>query len=346
MSRLLTAVVLGGLSLPWSAMVQAAGDAHSRSKLLRGCGSCHVGHGKAGSKMLPEAEENFCFRCHGNASTRSQLIRQGLLAPMSNLRDVSRDFRQPHSHPIGRTGIHRANEQLPERDPRTPRHVECADCHKSHRTVRLQRTLRGRRITRRSPLDGRSPEYVLCYRCHSDSANLPRGATNVRQRFSASNPSYHPVESIGPQTAYVPSLRAPLNTSSMISCGDCHGNDRGRGMHGSRYPFMLRLYYSTVPRTPESPQAYALCYSCHDRQRLFSGRGFSEHERHVKRQSISCAVCHTGHGSTDYTHLIQFSPTATGPGVDPATRTRELRYVDKGRGAGECTVACHGWRNN
>lgn len=297
--------------------------------------------------MLPDTEERLCFRCHGDASKRAKEVSGGRLSRVTGLRDVSRDFLQPFSHPVGRTvGVHRAGEQLPERDPRARRHVECADCHRPHRTARLVRAAAGRAMTRRSPLDGRRAEYELCYRCHSDSVNLPRNATNVRRAMSAKNPSYHPVEFAGPSKAYVPSLRPPLNTGSLISCGDCHGNDHGRGMHGSRYPFMLRQHYSTAARTPESPQAYALCYSCHDRQRLFSGRGFSEHTRHVKQHSISCAVCHTGHGSTQNAHLIQFSPSATTAAAEPNTRARELLYADRGQGQGECSVSCHGWRVN
>ncbi|MCK5798177.1 MAG: hypothetical protein KAI47_13375 [Deltaproteobacteria bacterium] len=333
-------MLMGGAGRVWA----GGGDAHSRAKLLRGCGSCHVGHGKSRTKMLPDTEESFCFRCHGSAERRAKEIRDGRLANSVSLRDVSRDFRLPFRHPVGRTfGVHRKGEVLPERNARTRRHVECADCHKPHRTVRLRRT---RNMTRRSPLDGRSAEYELCYRCHSDSANLPRNATNVRLAMSARNASYHPVEFAGPKGAYAPSLRAPLTVGSLISCGDCHGNDTGRGMHGSRYPFILRLHYGSSPRTPESPQAYALCYKCHDRQRLFAGRGFSKHALHVQKHNISCAVCHVAHGSPTNRHLIRFSPSATAAASDPKTRLRELLYADMGRGAGQCSVSCHAWGVN
>lgn len=311
--------------------------AHGRPHLSRGCGSCHVGHGKRKSQMLPAAEEQLCFKCHGSSARRAEQQRQGRLSTNLQLRDVSLDFRLPFRHPVERSGLHQPGERLPERSSRAPRHVECVDCHRAHRTLRTRQPLAARHLPRRSPLDGRSPEYKLCYRCHSDSLNLPRNASNVQRRFSPRNRSYHPVEAAG-RGSYVPSLRSPLTTSSMISCGDCHGNDSGRGIHGSRYQYLLRKHYSTVGRAAESTGAYALCYSCHDRSVLFSGRGFSEHERHVRRARTSCAVCHNAHGSFSAPHLMEFSTRH----VKPDRVTGKLSYVSLGRGQGICYVSCHG----
>lgn len=312
-------------------------SAHDPLGLPKGCGSCHVGHGKRRSQMLPALEEQLCYRCHGGGQGRLEEQGRGRLGQVTRLRDVSADFRLPFRHPVEWSGRHQPGERLPETDPRAPRHVECVDCHRAHRTARVGLSSTRAQIGRRSSLDGRTPEHELCYRCHSTSLNLPRTTTNIQRRFALGNPSYHPVESVG-RGKHVPSLRAPLNTASVISCGDCHGNDSGRGVHGSRYEFLLRRHYSAADNTPESPFAYALCYDCHDRQTLFSGKGFSEHERHVRQARASCAVCHDPHGSFSSPHLVEFDPAV----VKRDTVTGRLAYLARGPGYGQCFLTCHG----
>ena len=287
--------------------------------------------------MLPEIEEDLCLRCHGSPALRARMEERGLLRSRTSLRDISDDFKLPSRHPIERTGLHRGDEELPERNPRARRHVECVDCHRAHRTVRTRPSERLARLPRRSSLDGVSPEYQLCYRCHSDSVNLPRDSSNIRLRFLITNRSFHPVEAAG-RGRWVPSLRSPLTVNSMISCGDCHGNDTGRGVHGSAHRFLLRKHYATAQRVTESPFAYALCYSCHDRNALYSGRGFPHHERHVKDGRIPCISCHNAHGSPTFTSLIEFKSDEVS-----ADRTyNRLHYQSLGPGNGVCYLTCHG----
>jgi predicted CXXCH cytochrome family protein len=336
MPRVLASILIGLLALGAATSLRGESPWAHGTSLLRGCGSCHVGHGKRATQMLPAAEEQLCYRCHGGPAARGEMERRGLLAKSAQLRDVSADFRLPYRHPVELGGAHRPGEVLPEREAHARRHAECVDCHRPHRTARGQSGL-ARRVGARSSLDGRSPEYELCYRCHAESVNLPRSGSNVRRRFALSNPSYHPIEAAG-KGRHVPSLRQPLTTASLISCSDCHGSDAGRGMHGSTYPYLLKQPYATAARTPEGPRAYALCYGCHDRQTLFSGRGFSEHDRHVRGARASCATCHTAHGSLTSPHLVEFSAGA----VTPDSQTGKLGYVSLGQGRGQCYLRCHG----
>ena len=120
---------------------------------------------------------------------------------------------------------------LPEEVVNAARHAECVDCHNSHLTEkgRPYRGLKGRRVG--NFIADIEQEYQLCYRCHSESANLPGKSTDKHAEFKVSNPSYHPVEGEGKNT-YVISLKEPYAAKkegagdvSRITCGDCHGSD-------------------------------------------------------------------------------------------------------------------------
>ncbi len=208
-------------------------------------------------------------------------------------------------------------------------------------------------------------EYQVCLKCHGDSANKPQltgrrapGAParalpeyNLRLVFSPSAASAHPVAA--PARAGSPSLKAPLGVGSQIRCTDCHASDDGpgadgsgpRGPHGSVHQFLLERAYSTRDHSVESPAAYALCYKCHDRDVLLSDRStFPAHQRHVVASGVPCSACHTAHGvaggsgtAAGNAHLIDFDTAIVQP-----TASGQRQYTSYGRGAGSCSVSCHG----
>jgi hypothetical protein len=262
---------------------------------------------------------------------------------------------------------------LPETRSTQQRHAECADCHNSHASYARTGTVpnvpgslygtwgidrNGSKVT------PARYEYEICFKCHGDSTNKPsypqppenvRRAVpdnNLRRQFDVTAASYHPVEGPGRNTS-MPGLIAPLTVLSMIYCSDCHASDSGpgaggsgpRGPHGSSNRHILERNLSTADNTVESPDAYALCYKCHDRQMLlFSNSNFKPHTRHVVNDHAPCTACHDWHGVSlmqgneiNNAHLINFDVSIVSP-----TQTGLRQYTSLGPKRGSCSLTCHG----
>jgi predicted CXXCH cytochrome family protein len=311
------------------------------------CESCHRPHSAGGEPRLMNylAEESNCLSCHnGNVAGTS----------------IENELSKPYTHnPYGYTLVHD-----PEEDPLVlTMHAECQDCHNSHAVNETQAsaphvsgslagtigiTLAG------TPVEPSLYQYEICFRCHGDSPGKPAGhttraieQTNTRLEFNPGNPSHHPVAATG-QNADVPSLIVPDHSeSSMIYCTDCHAGDGpsgSNGPHGSNWQSLLKYRYETADLTVESPENYALCYSCHGRTSILNDESFSYHYLHIVDELTPCNACHDPHGisytqgnSTNNSHLINFDMNivmSSGAGV--------ARFVDTGYEDGYCQLRCHG----
>jgi predicted CXXCH cytochrome family protein len=234
----------------------------------------------------------------------------------------------------------------------------------------------------------------------------PPSGSNKRVEFQPTNDSFHPVASAGRNQSTVlnnavdtPSgqLRgqdwtgAPLNRFSTLLCTDCHNSDATtdvlgsarsstaspKGPHGSAYAPLLRANYDTTvganaaPYAGYNPGNFALCFICHDGQRLLTtttnfyqpvgvgaGRG-NLHQVHLN--NLTHASCHECHGNvhsnvaatnTDFrnvlpgtsTHLINFAPTVRAyPGADPyyGDVPTQPRYGRTPSGDPYCLAGCH-----
>jgi cytochrome c553 len=301
--------------------------------------------------MYFQEEEKNCFLCH-DASVAQK--------------NIKGQFQKISAHPVeASNGLH---------DPKEPpalitaRHVECADCHNPHAangntavapsvSGRLEK-VSGVDINRGAVVPATN-EYEICFKCHADWASsypyIPRviNSTNTRTEFDTSNPSYHPVAGMGKNldVPSIPSTYEPtLTVTSIIYCTDCHSDDGGvsRGPHGSRFPPILRDQYETAYGTPENPAVYALCYRCHDRQRILDDVSFMKNPATLKgghsghlAAGATCSTCHDPHGIKDdfqsgsHTHLINFSRRDVDPAPPPI-------FNDTGRYSGSCTLICHG----
>ena len=175
-----------------------------------------------------------------------------------------------------------------------------------------------------------------------------------------SNPSYHPVEGEGRNSAVV-SLLKPYREKkvtaadiSVIGCGTCHGSenpDSPRGPHGSNNQHLLTDNFSTKDGESESAFAYALCYRCHSRTSILSDESFRFHSLHIKGKGASawgsdgtsCYTCHDSHGSTEYKYLLRFNRDVVVPNSKGI-----LKFVEKGVSSfhGECYLSCHGVDHN
>lgn len=308
----------------------------NKAKLPAGCGSCHKGHGKKGTVMLPLSDAESCMSCHGSKTKQNEMTKNKKMSQGMFMKDLEDDFRKAYRHPIEVTGIHVSGESLPESDPNARRHATCADCHHPHK------------LTKENPLEGtegakkkikivdNATEYEVCYKCHSSSANLPPGQKNKEEEFDPRNRSYHPVEQMG-RNLRVPSLMPPLNTTSTITCSDCHSGDgynAARGPHGSSYEHILKFRYEKAVRGPESPTNYELCYSCHRRESLLANASWDQHARHIN--ITSCKTCHNSHGSRNKPYLIDFNPYAVYP-----NREGRIDFMEYGDGKFDCFLKCH-----
>lgn len=324
------------------------------SVMANACQNCHQPHSAGNAERLLNypAEEDNCTTCH-NSHVANE--------------DIQAEFNRASIHPIFDSNtIHRPDEPTVAGS----RHVECVDCHNSHQAGFNQGTLspvlsgvRGINLSG-SEVDPANFEYEICFRCHADSFNKPNEITprqltqtNVRLEFQLSNPSFHPVTSVG-VNPNVPSLIFPLTTSSTISCGDCHnssnsgssGGNGPEGAHGSDFSPILGKKYLTTDFTAESADAYALCYGCHSRNSILGDQSFSEHNKHIVKEDTPCNVCHDPHGisstqgnSTNNSKLINFDISVVQPAMG---MNNVLRFESTGTFRGSCYLNCHGKNHN
>lgn len=322
-------IVLAALGLMVAAASAGLNATHlDGTKNPFGCAGCHKGHGKAGTPMLDSLKNEICFTCHGISVVKGKIKAR---------QDLQAVFVKRYRHPVFETSTyHSPAEQLPERSPSAPRHVACQDCHKVHASS-PDDPLAGIRGYAKGVIKEIEPatEYMLCYNCHSDSANLPPRSTNKAREFDLGNQSYHPIEGRGRNHA-VPSLISPLNISSTIKCTDCHGNDDSfgpKGPHGSNHEFMLKAEYGRV-ESAEHDKVYELCYSCHDRRSILSNASFQRHKEHIVYNRVPCAACHNPHGSQRNPHLMDFDEAFIGLGQLPV-------YSPSAEGRPTCLLKCH-----
>jgi predicted CXXCH cytochrome family protein len=294
------------------------------AKIKKGCGACHKGHGKKGTPMLVQSKDELCFTCHSISGKAGDIFSQ---------------LSKPSNHKIIETSrYHVTGEDLSGKGSSVIRHASCLDCHNVHESEKGA-PIKGllRNGGKRASATQVRREYELCYNCHADNVNLSDEKSNVSLAFSSSNPSFHPVETFG-RNASVPSLKSAYRTSSLISCSDCHGSDNPtgpKGPHGSNYSPILKYRYTRTPG-PESDYSYALCYSCHERKSIVNDESFKSHKMHVVYNRISCAQCHSAHGSRFNRALILFDTTAVWP-----NSLGEITFLPMIAGKPRCYLSCH-----
>ncbi len=339
--RTVPATVTNGIDLPFRSMSDAA------------CAACHTSHGAAHPERLLNGRTiDLCVGCHNGLHGRD-------ITSTLNQRSGHDIRRWPHLHD-------------PAENPLTmPTHVDCVDCHNPHAvrddplgsalsTINLGRdrlppamsevpgvTLTGH------PIERADLYYEVCFRCHADNAVPIRNrivrqrdtAGNIRRQFLPTVASAHPVAFPARGGDEVPSLVPEARLAQFVGCQDCHNNPDARqlggggpnGPHGSRFEFLLADRYETADFTIESPQAYALCYKCHDRASILGDESFEFHRRHIVNGQSPCSSCHSPHGvpgsRASHSHLINFDLSIVGG---------QRFFQDLGRFAGSCTLTCHG----
>ncbi|MCX5682220.1 MAG: hypothetical protein NT049_00840 [Planctomycetota bacterium] len=308
-----------------------------------GCEACHRPHTAGGRERLLryDAEEDNCLVCHNGSVSK----------------DISADLSKLSTHPVRAT----THVHSPTENPLSMQvHVECADCHNPHEALagtspgapRIKPAMKGasgQKAFGQGFIEA-TTEYEVYYKCHS-ARNPAKGVVDrvipdndISWAFNPANLGFHPVQVIGKNTQ-VPSLAQNLFVTTIIYCTDCHGTDtpsRAKGPHGSVFRPLLVRNYTTTDNTPESAQAYDLCYGCHLRSSILANQSFSKHRVHIVDIKAPCSICHDAHGVQQQPHLINFDRFV----VKPRTSGAGPTYTSTGTNRGSCTLLCHGKDHN
>ena len=309
-------------------------DPHLDPALLPdGCAACHRGHGKSRSPMLPAAQVDLCLSCHDSQTRLEQITGRGEVALGTRSTFLASTLANPYVHPMSEQAFSR----------REPGVVTCTSCHSPHRGLPQQAaSAAGTSMRRQSPRNPNRFEYELCGDCHGGGHRGSQSRLDVNRLLGPNNISYHPVQA--PAAASSPSI-VPSLAGREINCTDCHGNSDPagpRGPHGSAVRFILRSEYNTFDGSPESSAAYALCYACHERDKILNSTSFPSHRLHIIDERTSCATCHDPHGSSRNRALIRFGDEASPAGVSSSLGSGILAFVSSGPGEGSCYLTCHG----
>ncbi len=329
---------------PWA-------DSPYTTVLENGCMNCHRSHAAPRPpRLLRDSQERaVCLVCH-NRSVASK--------------NLEPEFLKFSAHPIDSTNW----THDPREDPNTmPRHVTCTDCHNPHQAVSRAASppiasgalqgVRGVNISG-ATVGEAAYEYEVCLKCHGVSDQTTTGRVvrqdntrNIRLKINLSNPSYHPLATVGKNTS-MGGFEPGFSRASIIYCTSCHNNDdwtpggtQPRGPHGSSYVPILEQEYQVNDPSSESFQSYALCYKCHNRDFQVNDRANTfSHKEHVVDEATSCAVCHDAHGSRKSVGLINFMlRDRTGKTVVSSSQKQgRLEHISLGSGRGQCFLLCHG----
>ena len=309
-------------------------DSHLDPSLVTAeCQACHRGHGLSRSPMLIAAQQEVCLSCHGSKAKADQAVSQGILSKNAEPQLLSSTLALPYHHPMSEAAF----------SGRSSDEVACTSCHSPHRGM-AETGLGGRTPGRRklSPRDPGRFEFELCQECHGDEGVGTQSPFDLSRLTNPNNTSYHPVEA--PTLDRARSTK-PRLSGKEINCTDCHGNSDAsgpRGPHGSEVRFILRHEYTIADGSRESKEIYALCYECHERDRVLDGSPFPLHRMHVVELRASCATCHSAHGSVENRALIRFGEETFVAGVGESIRAGVLAFDSLSPGSGSCYLTCHG----
>ncbi|MFQ5527550.1 MAG: cytochrome c3 family protein [Thermoanaerobaculia bacterium] len=316
-----------------SAPAQAVHPHMDLTVVTGGCRACHAGHGVSSSPMLPAPQSDVCLSCHSSRAAADEMVSRGLLSPTADPQLLSLELLQPFVHPVDSQSFSRSE----------PGAVTCTSCHSPHRrsvsSVSSDSAGAGRKLSTRDP---NAFEVDLCAGCHGSAGVGTQSLLDLSRLTNPNNRSFHPLEA--PALERSPSL-IPEFSDREINCTDCHDNsdpEGARGPHGSAVRYLLKQEYITVDGSPEGPESYGLCYGCHQREAVLDEGPFPFHRLHVADQMVSCATCHSAHGSVENRALIRFGEETAVANVSPSGISGRLRYVSTGPGSGSCYVSCHG----
>lgn len=259
------------------------------------CGACHRPHSSAYPMLLTGQGRDLCLRCH--ASTGVEIDSMHFVHSPS--REDCRMCHDPHessergilkSDPVALcTGCHQDIAHTIDNSSRQHDAVtkdrSCLNCHAAHAS--------------NHPVLMKNRASALCFECHDREIEMPDGTrlANIKEIIETGT-----------------SLHGPVSQHDCTACHDIHGGDHSR---------LLTREYPSAIYYPYDDNAYALCFSCHDRRLVLEERDdtvtsfrngdMNLHYVHVHKDAKgrSCKVCHDAHASTRENHIrdsIPFGP--------------------------------------
>jgi predicted CXXCH cytochrome family protein len=282
------------------------------------CGACHQPHASRFPKLLNAPGRELCLRCH--LSTSIQVEKCGVVH-----KPVLGDCLVCHSpHATD-------NPSMLNSDP-----VKlCTECHNDiGETMDNATTPHAALTTKRSCLNChfahasdrshllKNEETALCLECHNVPISQKDGSKLLNmQTVLAQGKSLH-------------------GAIAQQSCAACHQ------IHGGGHRRLLVNEYPSEVYYPFSETAYALCFSCHDKQLVlqqqtstvtnFRNGDRNLHFVHVNKadKGRSCRVCHDSHAATRDRHIRDEIP------YGPKGWKLPLKYESFADG-GRCGAGCH-----
>lgn len=278
-----------GARLPlWSVVLALAltlGVGALAQEAHRTCETCHQTHGGTQKFALLKGNsaDGLCLGCHGTAAPPPRPEDAASARRASKLLSEPRAARSEH------LWAEAGRWRQPKRDGQGNFFAgACLQCHESHaaewKGTGPARTLTGPAYSPEGRRVGESVTRVadVCFRCHGQETWGGSDPLKVGDRFSAGAASSHRLGSRG--RADLPSLRG-VGERVPLDCTSCHGYEEGlRGPHVSPFPALLKEAYLPDSGTAESDAAYALCYSCHDRNSVLGNESFRLHRQHITGQ--------------------------------------------------------------
>jgi len=282
------------------------------------CGACHEPHASTLPRLLMAEGRDLCLRCH--VTTGYEIDTMHLVhEPAEGDCLVCHNPHAADSASILNsdaltlcTGCHEevatTVHTAPTQHDAVTTERSCLNCHAAHATDHAGLL--------------KNETQALCFECHDKTIELDDGTTLANMKDLIENHK---------------SLHGAIAQDSCVACHEIHGGGHRR-LLTNEYP--SDLYY------PFSESAYALCFSCHDRQLVLLSRtdtvtGFRNgdmnlHYTHVNRdeKGRSCAVCHDAHAADAERHIRAEIPFGPGGWMLPINYER---LADGGR----CGPGCH-----
>ncbi|MBL9120276.1 MAG: hypothetical protein JNL80_10225 [Phycisphaerae bacterium] len=282
------------------------------------CGACHEPHASKLPKLLNAEGRDLCLTCH--VRTAVEIEQSSVVhAPVLGECRVCHD---PHATDNASILIEEPSKL-------------CLNCHQDIAdTVHSATTQHAAVTTKRACLNCHSPHAgnhasllrddvkLLCFECHNQPIKMEDGSTLVNMK------------------SVIETGKSLHGAVTQRSCAECHE------IHGGGHKRLLNNEYPSDLYYPFGENAYALCFSCHDRQLVLlphtdSATGFRNgttnlHYVHVNqdKKGRSCRMCHDTHAANREKHIRDDVP------YGPSGWKLPIGYQQSVDG-GSCAGGCH-----